>query len=178
MEKYAITKRFQYRTVRSNAIRPVIVVDGSHLRGPYNGTFVAASTMDGSGHIFPLAYGVIDSENEAAWTWFFVQLRVAYGERSDMILDTVEKVDVGVKEYLELAGYDRWRKCHAQVHWGWAMMSTIVESINVALVSARELLVFDSLEKVILMFGRWNHDNKHKATCTFTLLIGNFRIYW
>ncbi|XP_049344034.1 uncharacterized protein LOC125808367 [Solanum verrucosum] len=28
--------------------RPVIVVDGSHLRGPYNGTFVAASTMDGA----------------------------------------------------------------------------------------------------------------------------------
>ncbi|XP_049350211.1 uncharacterized protein LOC125814810 [Solanum verrucosum] len=28
--------------------RPVIVVDGSHLRGPYNGTFVASSTMDGA----------------------------------------------------------------------------------------------------------------------------------
>ncbi|XP_027767745.1 uncharacterized protein LOC107030060 [Solanum pennellii] len=28
--------------------RPVIVVDGSHLRGPYNGTFVAASTTDGA----------------------------------------------------------------------------------------------------------------------------------
>uniref|UniRef100_A0A0V0HS44 Putative ovule protein n=1 Tax=Solanum chacoense TaxID=4108 RepID=A0A0V0HS44_SOLCH len=32
-----------------NHCRPVIVVDGSHLRGPYNGTFVAASTMDGAG---------------------------------------------------------------------------------------------------------------------------------
>ncbi|XP_049400032.1 uncharacterized protein LOC125864153 [Solanum stenotomum] len=29
--------------------RPVVVVDGSHLRGPYNGTFVAASTTDGAG---------------------------------------------------------------------------------------------------------------------------------
>ncbi|XP_049360835.1 uncharacterized protein LOC125825550 [Solanum verrucosum] len=28
--------------------RPVVVVDGSHLRGPYNGTFVAASTTDGA----------------------------------------------------------------------------------------------------------------------------------
>nr|XP_025884770.1 uncharacterized protein LOC112940701 [Solanum lycopersicum] len=28
--------------------RSVIVVDGSHLRGPYNGTFVAASTTDGA----------------------------------------------------------------------------------------------------------------------------------
>ncbi|XP_069144368.1 uncharacterized protein [Solanum lycopersicum] len=50
----------------------VIVVDGSHLRGPYNGTFVPASTTDGAGHIFPLAYGIIDSENDAAWFWFFL----------------------------------------------------------------------------------------------------------
>ena len=31
--------------------RPVIVVDGSHLRGPYNGTFVAASTTDRAGMV-------------------------------------------------------------------------------------------------------------------------------
>ena len=32
-----------------NHCRPVVVVDGSHLRGPYNGTFVAASTTNGAG---------------------------------------------------------------------------------------------------------------------------------
>ena len=31
--------------------RPVMVVDGSHLRGPYNEAFVAASTTDGAGMI-------------------------------------------------------------------------------------------------------------------------------
>ncbi|KAM3251119.1 hypothetical protein P3L10_005189 [Capsicum annuum] len=31
--------------------RPVVVVDGSHIRGPYQGTFVLASTLDGAGHI-------------------------------------------------------------------------------------------------------------------------------
>ncbi|XP_059277886.1 uncharacterized protein LOC132032110 [Lycium ferocissimum] len=29
--------------------------------------------MDGAGNIFPLAYGVIDSENDKFWTWFFEQ---------------------------------------------------------------------------------------------------------
>ncbi|XP_015068843.1 uncharacterized protein LOC107013445 [Solanum pennellii] len=62
----------------------VVVVDGSHLRGSYNGTFVAASTTEGAGHIFPLAYGIIDLESDAAWTWFFEQLKEAYGERSNM----------------------------------------------------------------------------------------------
>ncbi|XP_049352631.1 uncharacterized protein LOC125817096 [Solanum verrucosum] len=55
------------------------------------------------------------------------------------------------------------------------MTPNIAESINVALVSARKLPIFDFLEEVRLMFGRWNHDNKHEAVCTFTPLIGKFQ---
>lgn len=73
-------------------------------------------------------------------------------------MDTIEKVDIRVKEYLELAGYDKWARCYAQVHRGWNMTSNIAESINVALVSVRELPIFEFLEEVRLMFGRWNHD--------------------
>ncbi|XP_055800718.1 uncharacterized protein LOC129870128 [Solanum dulcamara] len=32
--------------------RPVVVVDGAHLDGPYKGTFVSASTLDGAGITF------------------------------------------------------------------------------------------------------------------------------
>ncbi|XP_047253606.1 uncharacterized protein LOC124897171 [Capsicum annuum] len=64
--------------------RPMIVVDTSYLRGLYSGTFVAACTMDGAGHIFSLAYEIVDSENDASWTWFFQNLKEAYGEREHM----------------------------------------------------------------------------------------------
>ncbi|XP_069152935.1 uncharacterized protein [Solanum lycopersicum] len=90
----------------------------------------------------------------------------------DRLMDTVKTVDVGVKEYLELAGYDKWSRCHAETHRGWAMTSNIAESINAALVSARELPIFNFLEEVRLMFGKWNHDNKYEAACTFTPMIG------
>ncbi|XP_019241853.1 PREDICTED: uncharacterized protein LOC109221875, partial [Nicotiana attenuata] len=66
--------------------RPIVVVDGSHLKSYYTGTFVSASTLDGAGHILPLAYGVIDSENDAAWTWFFEQFKIAYGVRENMCI--------------------------------------------------------------------------------------------
>ncbi|XP_075095462.1 uncharacterized protein LOC142173726 [Nicotiana tabacum] len=65
---YAFIKRFDY-------CRPIVVVNGSHLKSTYTGTFVSASTLDG--HILPLAYGVIDSENDVAWLWFFEQFKVA-----------------------------------------------------------------------------------------------------
>ena len=35
-------------------------------------------------HIFPLAYGLLDSENDASWTWFFENLKKAYGERKNI----------------------------------------------------------------------------------------------
>ncbi|KAM3247005.1 hypothetical protein P3L10_008772 [Capsicum annuum] len=60
--------------------RPFVVVDGSHMRGPYQGTFVSASTLDGAGHILSLAYGVVYFENDSSWTWFFQQFKCAFGE--------------------------------------------------------------------------------------------------
>ncbi|XP_075079747.1 uncharacterized protein LOC107809309 [Nicotiana tabacum] len=211
--------------------RPIVVVDGSHLKSYYTGTFVSASTLDGAGHILPLAYGIIDSENDAAWTWFFEQFKEAYGERESMcivsdrnesiiksvsrvyltvphfaciwhlwnnvykkfkkshsklseiyfsmakaytqaefdsLMEKVEKVDIRVKEYLELAGYEKWARLYAPVNRGWTMMSNIVESINAALVSVRELPIYDLLEEVRKMFGRWNCSNRKEVLQTYT----------
>ncbi|XP_015168123.1 uncharacterized protein [Solanum tuberosum] len=64
-----------------NYCRPVVVIDGAHLRGAYIGTL---STLDGAGCIFPLAYGVVDTGNDCSWIWFFEQFKNAFGEREKM----------------------------------------------------------------------------------------------
>ncbi|XP_009598740.1 uncharacterized protein [Nicotiana tomentosiformis] len=187
--------------------RPIVVVDGSHLKLAYTGTFVSASMLDGAGHIMPLAYGVVDSENDAAWSWFFEQFKEAYGERENMcivsdrnesiiksvsrvyptiekaytqdefdsLIEKVEKVDIRVKEYLELTGYEKWARLYALVNRGWTMTSNIAESINIALVSARELPIYDFLEEVRKMFGRWNCSNRKKTSHTYRTLGKNSR---
>ncbi|XP_075095337.1 uncharacterized protein LOC142173613 [Nicotiana tabacum] len=158
--------------------RPIVVVDGSHLKSAYTGTFVSASTLNCA------AYGVIDSENDVAWSWFFEQFKEAYGERKNMcivsdrnesiiksvsrvypmakactqaefdsLMEKVEKVNIRVKEYLKLAGCEKWARLYALVNKGWTMTSNIAESINAALVSARELPIYDFLEEVRKMFG-------------------------
>ena len=44
-------------------IRPVIVVDGTHLKGLYRGNMFVATCLDGNNQLYLLPIGVMDSEN-------------------------------------------------------------------------------------------------------------------
>jgi len=105
---------------------------------------------------------------------FYTMAKTSNQSDFNRLMKIVEKVDIRVKEYLELVGYDKWSRIYAPVHRGWSMTSNIAESINVTLVSTRELPIYDFLEEVRLMFGRWNCDNKKEPSFTFTPLIGKF----
>ncbi|KAG5571508.1 hypothetical protein H5410_061274 [Solanum commersonii] len=85
--------------------------------------------------------------------------------------NTEHRCSLKDREYLKLARYDKWSRIYAPVHRGWSMTSNIAESINATLVSTRELPIYDFLEEVRLMFGRWDCDNKKEASFTFTPLI-------
>ena len=45
-------------------------MDGTHLRGQYKGHLLIALTTDANGQILPLAFAVVDAENNRSWTWF------------------------------------------------------------------------------------------------------------
>nr|XP_016476046.1 PREDICTED: uncharacterized protein LOC107797656 [Nicotiana tabacum] len=55
--------------------RLIMVVVGSFLKVAYKGTILTAFTQDGVGKILPLAYAIVDSENNKSWEWFFVQIK-------------------------------------------------------------------------------------------------------
>lgn len=60
---------------------PIIVNDGTFILSTYRGTLLIASTQDANRHIIPIAFAVVDNENELSWRWFFVNLRNACGVR-------------------------------------------------------------------------------------------------
>lgn len=66
-------------------LRPIIAVDGTHLKGRYKGTMFVACAKDGNDQAYPLAFGYGDTENIHAWTWFFRALHVAIGNIEELM---------------------------------------------------------------------------------------------
>ncbi|XP_060210746.1 uncharacterized protein LOC132637711 [Lycium barbarum] len=179
--------------------RPTIVVDGSHLKSEYNGTFGSASTLDGTGilkiqfliiclresygirenmcivsdrhesiikaasriypgvphfaciwHLWKNVYSRYRKSHEMLSGVFYSMANAYTQEEFGMLMEKVEKVDIRVKEYLDLAGREKWARLYAPVNRAWTMTSNIAESINSTIVQARELPIYDFLEEVIL----------------------------
>ncbi|XP_070047482.1 uncharacterized protein [Nicotiana tomentosiformis] len=76
---------------------------------------------------------------------YFSMAKTYTQDEFDSLMEKMEKVDIQVKEYLKLAGYKKWARLYVPVNRGWTMTSNIAESINSALVSARELPIYDLL---------------------------------
>ncbi|XP_028100416.1 uncharacterized protein LOC114299785 [Camellia sinensis] len=54
--------------------KPIIWVDGCHLKGPYGGVLISAVALDGDS-LFPLALAVVEGECKDSWTFFLENLR-------------------------------------------------------------------------------------------------------
>ncbi|XP_024005012.1 uncharacterized protein LOC112082145 [Eutrema salsugineum] len=83
-------KKFKYsffafgQSIRGfELMRRVIAVGGTFLKGNFKGTLLGGSAQDGDYLLYPLAFGIIDSENEHVWTWFFSGLVIP--EASDLV---------------------------------------------------------------------------------------------
>ncbi|KAK3218393.1 hypothetical protein Dsin_012363 [Dipteronia sinensis] len=56
-------------------IKPVIVVDATHLKSKTRGVLLVAMCKDGNEMIYFLAFGFANPKCSKSWTWFLTQLR-------------------------------------------------------------------------------------------------------
>ncbi|XP_021774681.1 uncharacterized protein LOC110738596 [Chenopodium quinoa] len=59
--------------------RPIIGVDGCHLKGGYPGQILVAVSKDGNNSIYPIAWATCEVENRETWVWFLESLMQCIG---------------------------------------------------------------------------------------------------
>ncbi|KAG6505150.1 hypothetical protein ZIOFF_037498 [Zingiber officinale] len=60
-----------------NGCRPLVFLDGTHIKNKYKGCILVAVAKDANDDLFTLAYSVVDAENDDNWGWFCFQLKSA-----------------------------------------------------------------------------------------------------
>ena len=50
--------------------RPLVGLDGCHLKGKFGGHILSATAKDGNDNIFLVTLGVVEQENKDSWVWF------------------------------------------------------------------------------------------------------------
>ncbi|XP_073120690.1 uncharacterized protein [Henckelia pumila] len=68
-----------YASIRGflNGCLPAVGHGGIQLKRKYLSTLLSATSFDGDGGLFPLAFGVVDMENDEIWMWFLAELHKA-----------------------------------------------------------------------------------------------------
>ncbi|XP_028067469.1 uncharacterized protein LOC114270220 [Camellia sinensis] len=56
--------------------RPVLMLDGTFLKGRHKGCLLAAMAKDGNQGLYPLCFAIVDSESYDSWHWFLSKLFV------------------------------------------------------------------------------------------------------
>ncbi|XP_020173219.1 uncharacterized protein [Aegilops tauschii subsp. strangulata] len=85
------------------ACRPVICLDGCHLKTKYGGVMLCAVGMDPNDCIYPLAFAVVEVENTDTWKWFLSNLKSDLGilntEPWTIMLDKQKELIKGVRQH-------------------------------------------------------------------------------
>ncbi|RZC66714.1 hypothetical protein C5167_010404 [Papaver somniferum] len=88
-------------------LRPVMIMDSTILTGRYSGVLLIACGVDGENGIVPIAFSVVEEENDDGWSFFAecVQNLVLGPSRKELtiITDMKESIVTSIKQFLPLA---------------------------------------------------------------------------
>ncbi|XP_074276995.1 uncharacterized protein LOC141600650 [Silene latifolia] len=81
--------------------RPILGVDGCHLRGPYPGICLVAVGKDVNNNIFSIAWAVVEVENTDSWKWFLELLAIDLGHDEGLRLTFMSDRQKGLVDTLK-----------------------------------------------------------------------------
>ncbi|XP_050210068.1 uncharacterized protein LOC126660546 [Mercurialis annua] len=109
-----------YKQGWNHGCRPIIGLDGCFLKSNCKGQLLAAIGKDADEQMYPIAWGVIDTENTSNWRWFLQmmtkELQLRDGSSITLISDMQKGLIKAVKEIFPGAEH-RWCARHIWANW-------------------------------------------------------------
>ncbi|KAG7563172.1 Transposase MuDR plant [Arabidopsis suecica] len=108
--------------------RPVIGIDGAFLKWDIKGHLLAAVGRDGDNRIVPIAWAVVEIENDDNWDWFLRQISASLGlcQMSDLAILS-DKQSGLVKAIHTILPQAEHRKCSKHIMDNWKRDSHDIE---------------------------------------------------
>ncbi|XP_062083776.1 uncharacterized protein LOC133790216 [Humulus lupulus] len=80
--------------------RPVICEDDTVLKIKYGGHMLCAVALDANNQLYPIAFSIVDSENQNSWTYFMRKLKESIRDVNN--LDFVSYIHASIIQALEI----------------------------------------------------------------------------
>ncbi|XP_048611983.1 uncharacterized protein LOC106403797 [Brassica napus] len=92
----------------NTVMRRVIVVDRIFLKSKFKGVLLVATAIDGNSNLYPIAFGIVYSENEQSWEWFMRQLKVVVADDNGLAFISDRQVSIAkaLEKVYPLARHD------------------------------------------------------------------------
>ncbi|PKH85073.1 hypothetical protein CRG98_049997, partial [Punica granatum] len=135
-ESAAIFKRFYvgFEGLKQgflNGCRPVISLDGCFLKTHLGGQLLSAVGRDGNNQMFPIAWAVVEGENEDSWRWFLHRLTydlgISDGFGWTMLSDQQKGLQNAVRAYMPNVEH---RFCARHLYANWKKNNKITYALT------------------------------------------------
>ncbi|XP_075492536.1 uncharacterized protein LOC142530597 [Primulina tabacum] len=201
------TSRFKYMFLAYRTcidgfrrMRKVISVDGTFLKCKYRGCSLVATAQDGDFHQFPIAWAIVDSENDDSWTWFLQKLKEFINDDHNLNLKRVSGGKGGIdlfmktayaykvsdfdelygcskERYPNIASYfeihsspEKWSRAYSPGARYNIMTTNGVESINAKLKTEREMPIVALLDAIHKLTSKLFNKHRNAAGSATTTL--------
>nr|KAJ0204800.1 hypothetical protein LSAT_V11C500253340 [Lactuca sativa] len=147
-------KCLQTRKIKASGKRDFLGLDGAFMKGPYPGMILTTVGLDGNNCTYPVAYGVVESENYSSWTWFLKNL----GDDLDLTTNSnftfitdrqkeLKKLKNDAYECLKAIPPQHWSRSHftGRAHCD-ALLNNLCETLNTKLVKGHHEPIISCLE--------------------------------
>ncbi|XP_062085852.1 uncharacterized protein LOC133791959 [Humulus lupulus] len=168
--------------------RPVLCVDGTFLKTKYGGQMLCAVALDANNHLYPVAFGIVDSENHDSWKYFMSKLKEAIGEVEDLAfvsdrhasithaLETIfpDACHGACYHHISMNVVAKFKTDHCHVLMYNIMTSNYAESFNNKTRDARSFPITTFIEFIRFTLQSWLCDRRETSEKTTTTLAPTY----